>query len=143
MIGGLDLATVYNYTIEVKKLHIYFVDSVILYLDAILFYLFIICLLIMSICVCVNRTIDGDLCVVLDGISFWADWHHCMLYSTHHSRYFGSLLFNSCMMESELRKGNMHSSSVSSGLGCMSTIFEGSNLRACLKSMSKFSPSLS
>ena len=32
-----------------------------------------------------NRTIDGDLHVVLDGSSFWADWHHCILYSTHHS----------------------------------------------------------
>ena len=36
----------------------------------------------MSICVCVNRTIDGDLRVVLDGSSFWADWHHCILYLT-------------------------------------------------------------
>ena len=54
------------------------------------------------------------------------------------ARYFGSSLFYSCMMESELRKGNMHSSSVSSGLGCMSTIFEGSNLRACLKSIVKW-----
>ena len=34
----------------------------------------------MSICVCVNRTIDGNLRVVLDGSSFWADWHHCILY---------------------------------------------------------------
>ena len=41
----------------------------------------------MSICVCVNRTIDGDLRVVLDGSSFWADWHHCILYSTHHQVY--------------------------------------------------------
>ena len=32
----------------------------------------------MSICVCVNRTIDVDLHVVLDGSSFWADWHHCI-----------------------------------------------------------------
>ena len=32
--------------------------------------------LYMLICVCVNRTIDGDLRVVLDGSSFWADWHH-------------------------------------------------------------------
>ena len=32
--------------------------------------------LYMTICVCVNRTIDGDLRVVLDGSSFWADWHH-------------------------------------------------------------------
>ena len=42
-------------------------------------------LIYMSICVCVNRTIDGDLHVVLDGSSFWADWHHFSLYSTHHS----------------------------------------------------------
>ena len=34
---------------------------------------------------CVNRYIDVDLRVVLDGSSFWADWHHCILYSTHHS----------------------------------------------------------
>ena len=40
--------------------------------------------LYMSICVCVNRTIDVDLGVVLDGSSFWADWHHCILYSTLH-----------------------------------------------------------
>ena len=32
-----------------------------------------------------NQTIDVDLGVVLDGSSFWADWHHCILYSTHHS----------------------------------------------------------
>ena len=32
-----------------------------------------------------NRTIDGDLHMVLDGSSFWVDWHHCILYSTHHS----------------------------------------------------------
>ena len=42
-------------------------------------------LYIMSICVCVNWTIDIDLRMVLDGSSFWADWHHCILYSTHHS----------------------------------------------------------
>ena len=42
-------------------------------------------LFIMSICVCVNRTIDVDLGVVLDGSSIWADWHHCILYSTDHS----------------------------------------------------------
>ena len=52
--------------------------------DLVIFYLY------MSICVCVNRTIDVDLGVVLDGSSFWADWHHCILYhcilySTHHS----------------------------------------------------------
>ena len=29
--------------------------------------------------------IDIDLRLVLDGSSFWADWHHCILYSTHHS----------------------------------------------------------
>ena len=39
----------------------------------------------MSICVCVNWTIDIDLRMVLDGSSFMADWHHCILYSTHHS----------------------------------------------------------
>ena len=37
----------------------------------------------MLICIHVDRTIDGDLRVVLDGSSFWADWHHS--YSTHHS----------------------------------------------------------
>ena len=31
------------------------------------------------------RTIDVDLGVVLDGSSIWADWHHCILYSTDHS----------------------------------------------------------
>ena len=41
--------------------------------------------LYMSICVCVNWTIDIDLRMVLHGSSFWADWHHCILYSTHHS----------------------------------------------------------
>ena len=45
MNGGTRLSY-YNYTIEVKNLHIYFVVSVILHLDANLFYLFIICLLI-------------------------------------------------------------------------------------------------
>ena len=40
---------------------------------------------ICRLCVCVNRTIDVDLGVVLDGNSLWADWHHCILYSTHHS----------------------------------------------------------
>ena len=39
----------------------------------------------MSICVCVNQTIDGDFQSVLDRSSFWADWHHCILYSIHHS----------------------------------------------------------
>ena len=39
----------------------------------------------MSICVCVNRTIDVDLGVVLGRSSFWADWNNCILYSTHHS----------------------------------------------------------
>ena len=29
---------------------------------------------VMSICVCVNRTIDGDLQVVLHGSSFWDSW---------------------------------------------------------------------
>ena len=38
----------YNYTIEVKILHIYFVVSVVLHLDANFFYLFIICLCIYS-----------------------------------------------------------------------------------------------
>ena len=28
----------------------------------------------------VNRTIDGDLRVVLDGSSFWTDRHHCILH---------------------------------------------------------------
>ena len=32
----------------------------------------------MSICECVNRTIDVDLRLVLDGSSFLADWHHYM-----------------------------------------------------------------
>ena len=51
MNGGTRLSY-YNYTIEVKILHIYFVVSVILHLDANLFYLFIICLLIyIFICV--------------------------------------------------------------------------------------------
>ena len=45
MNGGTRLSY-YNYTIEVKNLHIYFVVSVILHIDANLFYLFIICLLI-------------------------------------------------------------------------------------------------
>ena len=40
---------------------------------------------VMSICVCVNRTIDGDLQVVLHGSNFWANWHHCILYKTCHS----------------------------------------------------------
>ena len=44
MNGGTRL-DYYNYTIEVKILHIYFV-SFILHLDANLFYLFIICLFI-------------------------------------------------------------------------------------------------
>ena len=30
-------------------------------------------------CMC---AIDGDLRVVFDGSSFWADWHHSILYST-------------------------------------------------------------
>ena len=42
MNGGTRLNH-YNYTIEVKILHTYFVVSVILHLDANLFYLFIIC----------------------------------------------------------------------------------------------------
>ena len=45
MNGGTRLSY-YNYTIEVKCLHIYFVVSVILHLDANIFHLFIICLLI-------------------------------------------------------------------------------------------------
>ena len=45
MNGGSRLSY-YNYTIELKNLHIYFVDSVILHLDANLFNLFIICLFI-------------------------------------------------------------------------------------------------
>ena len=49
------------------------------------FFDLVIFIYIMSIHVCVNRTIDGDLLVVLDGSSFWADWHHCILYSTRHS----------------------------------------------------------
>ena len=42
---------------------------------------------IMSISVCVNRTIAGDLHVVLDGSSSWAEWHHYILYSTRDSSY--------------------------------------------------------
>ena len=45
MNGGTRLSY-YNYTIEVKCLHIYFVVSVILHLVANIFHLFIICLLI-------------------------------------------------------------------------------------------------
>ena len=45
MNGGTRLSY-YNYTIEVKILHIYFVVSVILHINANLFYLFIIGLLI-------------------------------------------------------------------------------------------------
>ena len=71
----LDLAN--NYTIEVKFCT-YNVVSVIINLDANLFYLFIICLFFIYI-ICV------DLGVVLGGSSFWADWNHCILYSTHHS----------------------------------------------------------
>ena len=33
----------------------------------------------LSICVCVNRSIDVDLGVVLDGSCFLADWHHMYL----------------------------------------------------------------
>ena len=40
--------------------------------------------LYVDMCMC-ESAIDGDLRVVLDGSSFWADWHHCILYSTHHS----------------------------------------------------------
>ena len=49
------------------------------------FFDLVIFIYIMSICVCVNRTIDGNLHVVLDGSGFWADWHHCIIYSTRHS----------------------------------------------------------
>ena len=45
MNGGTRLSY-YNYTIEVKMLHIYFVVSVILHLGANLFYLFIVYLFI-------------------------------------------------------------------------------------------------
>ena len=45
MNGGIRLSY-YNYTIEVKNLHLYFAVSVILHLDANLFYLFIIRLFI-------------------------------------------------------------------------------------------------
>ena len=40
------------------------------------FFDMVIFIYIMLICVCVNRTIDGDLRMVLDGSSFWADCHH-------------------------------------------------------------------
>ena len=63
--NGSTRLSYYKYTIEVKNLHIYFFTSI--------------------LCVCVYQTIDGDLRVVLDGSSFWTDWHHCILYSTHHS----------------------------------------------------------
>ena len=49
------------------------------------FFDLVIFIYIVSICVCVNRTIDRDLHVLLDGSSFWANWHHYILYSTRHS----------------------------------------------------------
>ena len=46
----------------------------------------------MSICVCVNRTIDGDLRVMLDGNSYWTDWHHCIkIIMTRMYKFFQSL----------------------------------------------------
>ena len=32
-----------------------------------------------------DHTVGGELRVVLDGSSFWADWQHCILYSARHS----------------------------------------------------------
>ena len=57
----------------------YIIFFVMLYILRFFFDL-VIFIYIMSISVCVNRTIDGDLRVVLDGSNFWADWHHCILY---------------------------------------------------------------